>query len=243
MTAQLKIIQIPVLMDNYIYLLHEEKSNKTAVVDAALSDPVIDALDTHGWALDYILNTHHHMDHVGANLDLKEQYGCKIIGPKADEERIPGIDHAVSEGETFALGHATAKVFDVPGHTKGHIAFWFSKQEALFCGDTLFALGCGRLFEGTAAQMHNSLGKLKALPDRTWVYCAHEYTQANGRFALSIDGANQALVERMKDIDERRAQNLPTVPSLLGEEKATNPFLRARTAQELGQIRALKDAF
>ena len=243
MEEPLKIVQLPVLMDNYIYLLHDTPTQKTAVVDAALADPVIDVLKTYGWSLDYILNTHHHMDHVGANLDLKEKYDCQIIGPKEDADRIPGIDRALSDGDDFSVGQAKAKVFDVPGHTKGHIAYWFPNQQALFCGDTLFALGCGRLFEGTAEQMHHSLSKLKALPDNTRVYCAHEYTQANGRFALSVDADNQRLVERMKEVNERRSQNLPTVPSLLGEEKATNPFLRAATAQELGRIRALKDTF
>jgi len=223
----LEIHQIPVLSDNYVYLVHEPNSQQTAVVDPAVSAPVLDLLQAKGWTLHFILNTHHHMDHVGGNRELMAATGCTIVGPKADAGRIPGIGVKVGDGDVFSLGTAKAKVFDVPGHTRGHIAYWFEDDDALFCGDTLFALGCGRLFEGTADQMWKSLLKLRALPDATRVYCAHEYTQANARFALSVDGSNADLVTRDQEINAMRAQGRPTVPSLLGVEKATNPFFRA----------------
>jgi len=226
----LEIERIPCRTDNYIWLVHEPETGSVAVVDPADAEPVEARLVARGFVLTHILNTHHHGDHVGGNLALKQRWGCTIVGPRADAARIPGIDVAVGDGDTYRLGEATARVFDVPGHTRGHIAFWFSAEKALFCGDTLFALGCGRLFEGTPAQMWNSLGKLRALPDDTQVYCAHEYTQSNARFALSVDAGNADLVARAKDVDAARAKGLATVPSLLGLEKRTNPFLRADDA-------------
>lgn len=253
----LQIEQIPCLSDNYVYLVHEPAQGLTAVVDPAETAPVLAALAAHGWRLTHILNTHHHYDHVGGNLELKAATGCKIVGPRADRERIPGIDEEVADGDTYAFGARTAKVFDVPGHTRGHIAYWFGEDAALFCGDTLFALGCGRLFEGTPVQMWDSLSKLRALPGDTRVYCAHEYTQSNGRFALSVEPGNAALVARMQEVDRRRAANEPTVPSRLAEELATNPFLRpdsaeiqrtvglvgAPLAEVFGATRARKDTF
>ena len=226
----LEIERIPCRADNYVWLVHEPESGAVAVVDPADAEPVEARLVARGFVLTHILNTHHHGDHVGGNLALKQRWDCTIVGPQADAARIPGIDVAVADGDTYRLGEAAARVFDVPGHTRGHIAFWFSAEKALFCGDTLFALGCGRLFEGTPAQMWNSLGKLRALPDDTQVYCAHEYTQSNARFALSVDAGNADLVARAKDVDAARAQGLATVPSLLGLEKRTNPFLRADDA-------------
>jgi hydroxyacylglutathione hydrolase len=228
--SALEIIQIPVFDDNYIYLVHEPKANKTAVVDPALSEPVLGILKEKGWTLDFIINTHHHFDHVGGNLELKEATGCTIVGSAKDAERIPGMDIGVNEGDTFTLGEQTAYVFDVPGHTRAHIAYWFKGSDALFCGDTMFSLGCGRLFEGSPQEMWASLQKLSHLPDETLIYCAHEYTASNGEFALSIDAGNSALVQRMAEVENLRAQNKPTVPSLLGVEKQTNPFLRANEA-------------
>jgi len=224
---QIDIEQIPVLSDNYVYLVRDRATGKTAVVDPAVSEPVQQRLSALGWTLSHILNTHHHGDHVGGNLALKAATGCTIVGPRADRDRIPGIDMALGEGEVFRLGDSEARVYDVPGHTRGHIAYWFADSEALFCGDTLFACGCGRMFEGTPAQMWASLSKLRALPEATRVYCAHEYTQSNIRFALSVDPGNKALQERSRRVDALRAQSLPTVPSTIGEERATNPFLRA----------------
>lgn len=253
----LEIVQLPVLSDNYIYLLHEPESGATAVVDPAEPAPVLAALADRGWRLSHVLNTHHHYDHVGGNDALKAATGCHIVGPAADHDRIPGIELALADGDVFQLGAATATVFDVPGHTRGHIAYWFAADRALFCGDTLFALGCGRLFEGTAAQMWTSLSKFRVLPPDTRVYCAHEYTQSNARFALSVEPGNAALVARAADIDRKRAAGQPTVPSLLGEELATNPFLRpdspeirqrfqlpsAPLHEVFGATRAAKDNF
>ncbi len=223
----LDIHRIPVLKDNYVWLVHEPGAGLTAVVDPAVAEPVEAALRRQGWRLTHILNTHHHGDHTGANLALKAAHGCTIVGPAADRDRIPGIDVAVADGDRYALGGAVAEVFDVPGHTRGHIAFWFADDGALFCGDTLFAMGCGRLFEGTPAQMWRSLGKLKALPGAARVFCAHEYTQSNARFALTVDGGNPALVRRAAEVDALRAAGEPTVPSTIALERATNPFLRA----------------
>jgi len=253
----LQIEQLSVLSDNYIYLIRDPESGQTGVVDPAVAEPVLDALARLGWQLTHILNTHHHPDHVGGNDMLMRETGCVVVGPRADRARIPGIRHEVGDGDTYALGSARAQVFDVPGHTRGHIAYWFEESAALFCGDTLFALGCGRLFEGTPAQMWTSLSKLQALPPETRVYCAHEYTQSNGRFALSVEPANPLLVARMRRVDELRAAGRPTVPSTLAEERATNPFLRpdsleiqqvlglagAGPVEVFGATRARKDTF
>jgi hydroxyacylglutathione hydrolase len=227
----LEIEQLPVLSDNYVYLVHESASGLTAVVDPAVTEPVLAALERRGWRLTHILNTHHHHDHVGGNEALKAATGCTIVGPRADRERIPGIDIELGDGDRFEFGASVADVYDVPGHTRGHIAYHFAADHALFCGDTLFALGCGRMFEGTAPQMWASLEKLRRLPGDTRVYCAHEYTQSNGRFALAVEPGNAALVARMREVDARRAANQPTVPSTLAEELATNPFLRPDSAE------------
>ena len=254
----LKTIQLPALTDNYIYLLHDSISGETAAIDPAIATPVADALRQNGWQLDYIFNTHHHSDHVGANLQLKQQTSCKIVGAASDRNRIPGIDIAVSEGEAVTLGHHSFQIICTPGHTTGHIVYYCADSAALFCGDTLFSLGCGRLFEGSAEQMWHSLQKLKALPGNTRVYCAHEYTQANGRFALTVEPDNPDLRERVTAVAELRRQNLPTLPSTIGLELATNPFLREHSAglrQTIGvsdnespaevfaKVRSLKDQF
>jgi len=225
--SELIIRQIPVLRDNYVYLIREPASAATAVVDPSVAAPVLDMLEETGWRLTHILNTHHHHDHTGGNIEIKAATHCIIVGPRADRDRIPGIDVAVGEGDEYALGGAVARVFDVPGHTRGHIAYWFVESRALFCGDTLFLMGCGRLFEGTPEQMWRSLGKLRALPPETRVYCGHEYTQANARFALTVEPQNADLVARASAVDALRAAGRPTVPATLGEEVATNPFLRA----------------
>ncbi len=223
----LTIEQIPVLGDNFIYLIHDSESGETSVVDPAVSGPVFDVLARRAWSLSQILNTHHHHDHTGGNMELKESTGCTIIGAGVDAARIPGIDVRVSEGDSVKIGSHQGKVFDVPGHTSGHIAYWFEQDQALFSGDTLFSMGCGRLFEGTAKQMWTSLLKLRALPDKTMVYCAHEYTSANADFALSIEPSNADLKRRAAEVKTLRKQSKPTVPSNLGEEKRVNPFLRA----------------
>ncbi|MDD5265863.1 MAG: hydroxyacylglutathione hydrolase [Methylococcales bacterium] len=222
----LTILQIPVLTDNYIYLIHDPVSGETATVDPALAQPVLAVLDKKGWRLTYILNTHHHWDHVGGNLELKLKTGCKIIAPQSDRDRIPGIDRGVSEDDVISLGQHQARVISTPGHTSGHIVYYFAEDNALFCGDTLFVMGCGRLFEGTPEQMWNSLQKLKALPPSTRIYCTHEYTQANGRFALSVEPGNSRTRQKMLEVQQLRAENKSTVPSTIEEEIATNPFFR-----------------
>ncbi len=218
--------QFPCLSDNYGYLLHDPEARLTACVDTPDAKAILAALEARGWQLEYILNTHHHWDHAGGNLALKERTGCTIVGAKADAERIPGIDVALADGETFALGSRVARVLETPGHTRGHVCYYFAEDHMVFVGDTLFALGCGRLFEGTPAQMWDSLQKLMQLPEDTLVYCAHEYTQSNARFALAVEPENAALVARAGDIDRLRATGQPTVPTTIGLEKKTNPFLR-----------------
>jgi hydroxyacylglutathione hydrolase len=224
--AKLKIYRIPARSDNYLWLAHEPDTDTVAIVDPADAEPVISKCEELGLTLTHILNTHHHGDHTGGNLALKEKYDCVIIGPAADEGRISGIDIPVGEEDTIALGTEMGQVFDVPGHTRGHIAYWFANSDALFCGDTLFVMGCGRLFEGTPEQMWESLSKFDDLPDETRVYCAHEYTQANARFALTVNPGNKALKKRAAEVDRLRAKDTPTVPSTLGAERVTNPFLR-----------------
>jgi hydroxyacylglutathione hydrolase len=255
--AQLRIEQIPVLSDNYVYLVHEPRAGVTGVVDPAVAGPVLDRLGNHGWKLDWILSTHHHADHTGGNLELKKATGCQIAGPKADAARIPGIDLGLGEGDRFRLGDAEAAVYETPGHTSGHISYWFAEAKALFCADTLFSLGCGRLFEGTPELMWRSLSKFAPLPDDALVYCAHEYTQSNARFALSVDPDNPALRARAAEVERLRAAGRPTVPSTLEAERAANPFLRphdpairrrlgledADNGAVFAELRRRKDAF
>ena len=253
----LDIERIAIYNDNYAYLLHDQDTGTTGAVDPADASVFLARLEERGLSLDWILTTHHHPDHTAGNDTLKEKTGCKIVGPAAEKDRIPGIDLAVSEGDSFELGNAKAEIFDTPGHTAGHISFWFPDSKALFSADALFSLGCGRLFEGTAEDMWQSLSKLRQLPDDTLVYCGHEYTQSNARFALSVDPDNLALQKRAAEIDQLRANGEPTVPSLLGEEKAANPFLRpddpeirqllgmeaASDSEVFGEIRKRKDNF
>jgi len=253
----MQIALVPLLTDNYGYLLHDPASGATAIVDPSEAGPVLAAAEARGWRLSHILNTHHHADHSGGNLGLKQATAAVVVGPAPDRARIPGIDIALDEGGRFRLGDAEAEILFIPGHTKGHIAFHFRGERALFCGDTLFSLGCGRMFEGTAPMMWASLDKLRRLPAETRVFCGHEYTAAKARFAISIDPDNQALRRREREIAELRAQNRPTIPSTMGEERAANPFLRADDpalaaavglpdappAEVFGEIRRRKDNF
>ena len=215
----LNVKQLPVLNDNYVYLIIDEITQTTACVDPAISGPVIETLEDENLSLDFILNTHHHLDHVGANLELKKKYGCKIIGSERDSSRIPGIDIKLNEGDFFEIGESKCKIFDVSGHTEGHIAFYFKKENLIFCGDTLFSLGCGRLFEGTPLQMVQSLLKIRSLPDNTKIYCAHEYTLNNANFALSLDPSNKKLKAKVQEIKIKRSRNVPTIPCFLEMRK------------------------
>jgi hydroxyacylglutathione hydrolase len=237
----LEIIRIPVLSDNYVWLVHEPESGETMAVDPAVAEPVLAEAAARGWMITQIWNTHWHPDHTGGNAEIKAATGCTITGPAAESERIPTLDRKVAEGDSVALGKVTAQVLDVPAHTAGHIAFHFATEQAAFVGDTLFAMGCGRLFEGTAAQMFANMRKLEALGDTTRVYCAHEYTQSNGRFALTVEPDNAALVARMDQVNAMRERGEPTVPTTIALEKATNPFLRATSVDELAERRAAKD--
>jgi hydroxyacylglutathione hydrolase len=237
----LEIIRIPVLSDNYVWLVHEPDSGETMVVDPAVAEPVLAEASQRGWTITAIWNTHWHPDHTGGNAAIKEATGCTIIGPEAERERIPTLDVLVKEGDVVRLGAVEAQVIDVPAHTAGHIAYHFASEQAAFVGDTLFAMGCGRLFEGTAAQMYSNMRKLEALGDATAVYCAHEYTQSNGRFALTVEPDNAALVARMAAVNAAREKGEPTVPTTIALERATNPFMRAGSVEELAERRAAKD--
>ena len=249
----LEITIIPCLRDNYAYLV--KTGNACAVVDPSEAEPVAAALTARGWRLTHILNTHHHHDHTGGNLDLKQRFGAQIIGPGKDASRIPGIDVGVDENSGWSLDGIPAHILEVPGHTRGAITF--AIEGNAFTGDTLFAMGCGRLFEGDPPTMWTSLSKLMALPDATRIYCGHEYTQANGRFALTLEPGNTALQARMVAVGTARAKGQPTVPSTMALEKQTNPFLRPASAEirktlgmasqsdaaVFGEIRRRKDAF
>lgn len=223
--AQLEIVQIACLSDNYGYLVHDAASGETACIDTPETAPIMACLAERGWSLTQIWNTHHHYDHAGNNLEIKEKTGCIITGPAGEADKIPGIDRAVDEGDSVMLGAHEARVLNVGGHTLGHIAYHMDGHA--FVGDSLFALGCGRVFEGTMAQMWASLEKLNALPDGTQIYCAHEYTLANAAFAATIEPDNAALKTRIDDITRLRDAGKPTVPTEISLERATNPFLRA----------------
>ena len=237
----LDIIRIPVLSDNYVWLVHEPVSGEMMVVDPAVAAPVLAEADARGWKITQIWNTHWHPDHTGGNAEIKAATGCVITGPEAEAARIPSLDVLVAEGDNVMLGAVTAQVLDVPAHTAGHIAFHFAEDDAAFVGDTLFAMGCGRLFEGTADQMFANMRKLEALGDDTAIYCAHEYTLSNGRFALTVEPDNSALVERMAAVTAMRERGEATVPTSIALERATNPFMRAGSVAELAERRAAKD--
>jgi hydroxyacylglutathione hydrolase len=238
----IEVVRIPVLSDNYVWLVHERKSGETMVVDPAVAPPVLAKAEELGWKITQIWNTHWHPDHTGGNAEIKEATGCIITGPEAEYARIPTLDIQVKGGDIVKLGEAEAAVIDVPAHTAGHIAFHFAEDHAAFVGDTLFAMGCGRLFEGTAEQMFSNMRKLEALGDDTAIYCAHEYTLSNGRFALTVEPDNEALAERMAEVTAMRERGDPTVPTSIALERATNPFMRAGSIVELAARRAAKDA-
>ena len=238
----IEVVRIPVLSDNYVWLVRENTSGAVMVVDPAVADPVLAKADELGWKITHIWNTHWHPDHTGGNAAIKAATGCSITGPAAEFARIPTLDMQVSGGDILRLGEAVAHVIDVPAHTAGHIAFHFAHEQLAFVGDTLFAMGCGRLFEGTAEQMYLNMQKLAALPDSTQVFCAHEYTLSNGKFALSVEPDNDALIERMIEVTAMRERGEATVPTTIGQERATNPFMRAANVEQLAERRTAKDA-
>lgn len=235
------IEQFPCRSDNFGVLIHDTESGLTAAIDAPELGPIRDKLGEKGWRLDRILTTHHHADHVEANLALEKEFGCTITGPAGEAENIPGIDETVAGGQTFRFGAAEVRVIDTPGHTLGHISYWLPDAGVAFVGDTLFAMGCGRLLEGTPAMMWESLGKIAALPDQTSIYCGHEYTEANARFALSVEPGNKALTDRAAEVEKLRRDGRATLPTTIAIEKTTNPFLRAdepTIRTELGMAKA-----
>ena len=245
----IEIRQFPVLSDNYAFLVRDQGSGLVATLDTPDADAIAREVEASGWGrLDFILNTHWHPDHAGGNAALKARFGCEITGP-AEVERIAPLDRMVAGGETVGFGETTLKVMPTPGHTLGHIVYWSEADAVAFVGDTLFAMGCGRLFEGTADQMWASLQSLAGLPDQTTVYCAHEYTASNARFALSVD-PDPAVKARAEAVLAARERGEPTVPTTIALERATNPFLRAPSlvsaatpAEAFGQVRAAKDGF
>ncbi|MGN6763552.1 MAG: hydroxyacylglutathione hydrolase [Rhizobiaceae bacterium] len=222
----IEIDQFMCLSDNFGVMIHDRESGATALVDAPEEAPILAALERTGWKPSIIFTTHHHTDHVQANLALKEKFGLKIIGPKAEASKIPGIDETVVEGDTLSFGDEPVRVIETPGHTAGHVSYHFPQSGVVFTADTLFALGCGRLFECPPETMFASLKKLTVLPGATRVYCGHEYTEANARFAVTIDPENSALVARAAEIRKLRAEGKPTLPTTIERELETNPFLR-----------------
>ncbi len=241
--ADLVVLRIPVLSDNYVWLVHDSESGETAVIDPAVADPVLAAAASRGWTITAIWNTHWHPDHTGGNAAIKAATGATIIGPAAEAARIPTLDVQVREGDEVRLGTHSATVMETPAHTAGHITYHLADDAIAFTGDTLFAMGCGRLFEGTAEQMFANMQRYAAMPDGTTVYCAHEYTESNGRYALTVDPDNQALTARMAQVRAARAIGEATVPTTIGLERATNPFLRAGSAAALAGLRQGKDDF
>ncbi|MEO1120374.1 MAG: hydroxyacylglutathione hydrolase [Pseudomonadota bacterium] len=253
----LEVVLVPVLSDNYAFLIRDAETDEVAVVDPGEAAPVERALTERGWRPDWILLTHHHHDHIAGVETIAKAYGAKIAGAAADSARLPALDASLVAGEDWNFGAQLVEVIDTPGHTIGHIALYFPKGKALFAGDTLFSLGCGRLSEGTAIQMWSSLSKLMALPPETRVFCGHEYTLSNARFAVTVDPENAALKDRVAEVEAQRAANEPTIPTTLGREMATNPFLRAEEpsvkaatglpdadgATTFAEIRRRKDSF
>ncbi len=237
----MEIVPVAAFTDNYIWLVHDPESDETAVVDPGDATPVLAEVERRGWTIGQVWNTHWHPDHTGGNLTIKKSTGARISGPA--NETIPGRDVAVTEGDQIRIGKHIGRVIEVPGHTLGHIALIFEEDRVAFVGDTLFAMGCGRLFEGTPGQMYASLQKLTALPLDTDLYCAHEYTLANARFALHADPDNKAIRDRLGDVEAMRDAKKITLPTTVAQERETNPFVRATNWEEFALLRRDKDSF
>jgi len=243
MPSSLELVRVPLLQDNYAWLLHDPAAGETLAVDPGEAEPVLTAADARNWAIGQVWNTHKHGDHVGGNRAVKAATGCTITGPAGEAAQIPGIDRTASDGDVLALGNARAKVIAVPGHTDGQIAFHFADDAIVFTGDSLFIMGCGRLFEGTPEQMRRSLQALAALPGETRICCGHEYTLGNARFAAAAEPDNAAITARLAEVEALRAAGEATVPGTVAEELATNPFVRARDTDSFARLRAWKDRF
>ena len=237
----LEIVPVSAFSDNYIWMVHDPDSGETAVVDPGDAAPALAEAERRGWTIGQVWNTHWHPDHTGGNAAVKERSGCTVSGPA--KETIPAMDVALASGDQVRIGSHVGTVIDVPGHTLGHIALIFEEERSAFVGDTLFAMGCGRLFEGTPQQMHDSLQRLVALPEDTKLYCAHEYTLSNARFAAYAEPGNADIAERLKKVEEQRARGEITLPTSVAEERATNPFVRAGDWQEFAELRAARDSF
>ena len=239
----MKIEIIKCLIDNYSYLIIDNTEKVACVVDPSEANPIIDYVENNNLKLKYILNTHHHYDHVGGNYKLKKKFNSKIIGFVGDKDRIPEIDILVDDNQIWKEDNFESKIYHIPGHTTGHIAFHFFKEKKIFTGDTLFSLGCGRIFEGTYKQMYNSLNKIKKLPKDTEIYCGHEYTLNNGNFCIENDSKNLLLQKKMAHVKERIENNLPSIPTLLADELDCNIFLKAKDLESFSKLRELKDNF
>ena len=239
----MRIEIIPCLQDNYSYIIIDEKNNTACVVDPSEAAPIINFLRKDNIKLKYILNTHHHFDHIGGNEDLKKEFKSIVVGFKEDSKRIPGIEVLLDDGEIWKAENFLAKIIHVPGHTTGHICFHFFMDKLVFTGDTLFSLGCGRLFEGTYEEMFLSLNKIKSLPEETKIYCGHEYTLNNGKFCKKYDSENKDLEKKIEKIEKLRENGIPTIPSTLKEELECNIFLRAKDVESFSKLRDLKDNF
>ena len=238
----LAVVPVPVLRDNYVWLLHDQSTGQTAAVDPSVGEPVLQEAETRGWRLSQVLNTHWHPDHTGGNQFIHEAAGVPVWGPEEARKVYP-VDRVLAEGDRITVGRFEAEVWAIPAHTAGHIAFYFESAKAVFVGDTLFAMGCGRLFEGSAEQMYGNLQRIAALPADVRIYCGHEYTLANAHFAAHAEPDNTAIADRLSQVKMLRDQGKVTLPTTVREERATNPFVRVRDAGEFARLRAAKDSF
>jgi hydroxyacylglutathione hydrolase len=238
----MEIVAVPVLTDNYVWLIHNPASGETAAVDPSVAEPVLDAVAERGWTLTQVLNTHWHPDHTGGNEGIKAATGCSITAP-AEAQRVSKVDRVVAEGDEVTVAGAEAVVWDIPAHTAGHIAYYFAQERMIFVGDTMFAMGCGRLFEGTAGQMYSNMQRIAALPPDVRIYCGHEYTLANARFALHAEPDNAAIRARLEQVGAERDRREITLPTTVAQERETNPFVRATDAEEFARLRKDKDSF
>jgi len=239
----MRIEIIPCLQDNYSYLIIDENNNSACVIDPSEADPIISFVENNNIKLQYILNTHHHFDHIGGNKELKKKFGSTVLGFKGDSHRIPEIDILLEDNQIWEAQNFIAKIIHIPGHTLGHICFYFFNEKLIFTGDTLFSLGCGKIFEGTYKQMYDSLNKIKSLPKETKVYCGHEYTLNNSRFCIKHDSKNLELKKKVSNISKKIKNGLPTIPSTIKEELDCNIFLRTEDLESFSKLRDLKDNF